>query len=150
MRSDPIIIAAGLFSGLGAALWTMLEYALGWHNQYLEVGAKTGYIALVFPVAAIIWALTAIRRAQGGQLTLKQAVICGLGMSAISAFVGMIFFYIYYTWINPAFIVAMRARGHEVDVLAQLLAVAIGSLLVGLFLSVVAGIFLRSKPVAEP
>lgn len=145
MRNVTIMIAAGLFSGLGAALWTMLEYALGWHNQHLEVGAKTGFIALAFPVAAIIWALSATRRVQGGQLTLKQAVICGLGMSAINAFIGVIFFYMYYTWINPAFIAAMRARGQGVNVLEQLVAVVIGSLTIGLLLSVMAGLILRSR-----
>jgi hypothetical protein len=58
----------------------------------------------------------------------------------------VIFFSIYYHWINPDFLAAMRARGHDVDVPAQLIAVVIGSMSIGLLLSVVIGLILRSKP----
>lgn len=145
MRDSRIIISAGLFWGLGAAAWTLLEFALGWHNQHLEVGAKTGFIALIFPIAAILWALSATKRAQKGQLTVKQAMVRGLAVSAVSALIGVIFFSIYYHWINPAFLVEMRARGQPVDVPTQLISVVIGSLVVGFLLSVAGAALLRSK-----
>lgn len=145
MRYNPTTIYAGIFSGAGAAVWTVFEYAMGWHNEHLETGAATGFIAIIFPIAAIVWALRATKTSRGGQLRLKQALMCGLAVSAISAAIGIIFFYAYYTYLNPAFIEAMAARGQEVDITAQLVVVAIGSLVVGLLISGLAGFFMRTR-----
>lgn len=150
MHYNRIATAAGLFSGGGAAVWTMFEYAMGWHNEHLETGAMTGFIAILFPTAAILWAIRATKRSNGGQLTLKQALICGSAVSAISAAIGVIFFHIYYTAINPAFVAAMQARGQTVDVTGQLAAVAIGSLMLGILLSAVAGFFMRTRKEMAP
>lgn len=147
MRYNPITTYAGIFAGAGAALWTMFEFAMGWHNEHLETGAKTGFIALIFPIGAIIWALRATKRSFGGQLTMKQSLMTGMSISAISAAIGVVFFYAYYTAINPAFIEAMSARGHEVDVTSQLVAVVLGSFIFGLLISAVAGYFMRTKEV---
>lgn len=147
MRYNPITTYAGIFSGAGAAAWTLFEYAMAWHNEHLEIGAMTGFIAIIFPVAAIIWALRATKRSLDGQLTLKQALMTGLAVSAISAAIGLVFFYLYYTAINPAFIAAMAARGQSVDVTSQLIAVVAGSFIFGLLISAVAGYFMRTKGV---
>lgn len=145
MRINRITIYAGMFSGLGAALWTMFEYAMGWHNAHLETGAMTGFVATIFPTAAILWALRMTRRSLGSDLTMKQALICGGTVSAISAAIGVIFFYVYYTAINPAFMEAMQARGQKVDVPSQLVAVVMGSFIFGLLLSAVAALFMRTR-----
>lgn len=145
MRYNSITTNAGIFSGVGAAAWTMFEYAMGWHNEQLETGAMTGFIAIIFPTAAILWALRATKRSYGGQLTLKEALMCGLAVSAISAAIGVIFFYIYYSSFNPAFLEAMKARGQEVDVTTQLIAVVMGSFIFGILLSAVAGFFMRTS-----
>lgn len=145
MRYNPITTYAGIFSGVGAALWTLFEYAMGWHNEHLETGAITGFIAVIFPVAAIVWALRAAKRSFGGQLSMKQALMTGLAVSAISAAIGVVFFYAYYTAINPAFLEAMAARGQPVDVVSQLIAVVAGSFIFGILISAVVGYFMRTK-----
>lgn len=145
MRYNPITTYAGIFSGLGAAMWTMFEYAMGWHNEHLETGAMTGFIAIIFPIAALIWALRATKRSFGGQLKMKQALMTGLSVSAISAAIGVVFFYAYYTAINPDFIEAMKTRGQQVDVTGQLVAVVLGSFIFGLLISAVAGYFMRTR-----
>lgn len=145
MRYNPITTYAGIIAGGGAALWTLFEYAMGWHNEHLEVGAMTGFIAIIFPVAAIIWALRATKRSLGGQLTMKQALMAGLAVSAISAAIGVVFFYFYYTAINPAFVEAMAARGQPVDVVSQLVAVVAGSFIFGMLISAVVGYFMRTR-----
>ncbi len=145
MRFNPITTSAGMFAGIGAALWTLFEYAMGWHNEHLETGATTGFVAIIFPTVAILWALRATKRSLGDRLTLKQALMCGVAVSAISAAIGVIFFYVYYTSINPAFLDAMRARGQEVDVTTQLAAVVLGSFIFGILLSGVAGLFMRAR-----
>lgn len=145
MRYNPITTYAGIFSGAGAAVWTLFEYAMGWHNEHLETGAMTGFIAIVFPIVAIIWALRATKRSFGSQLTLKQAMMTGLAVSAISAAIGLVFFYLYYSAINPAFIEAMAARGQPVDITSQLIAVVMGSFIFGLLISAVVGYFMRTR-----
>lgn len=145
MTQTAIVTRAGLVSGGGAALWTLFEFAMGWHNLHLEIGAKTGFVALIFPTLATIWALSATRRLNAGRLTLKQALICGLLVSAVSAVIGVVFFYAYYTWINPAFLDLMAARGQAVDVQGQLVAVVIGSFSFGILLSAIVGLILRNR-----
>jgi hypothetical protein len=145
MRYHPTTIYAGLFSGLGAALWTLFEFRMGWHNEHLEIGARTGFVAIVFPIIAIVWALRATKESQAGRLTLVQAVKLGLAVSAVSAAIGAVFFYLYYTAINPAFIVLMKAQGQDIDIAAQLAAVIVGSFVVGLLISVIAGALMRSR-----
>jgi uncharacterized protein YacL len=145
MRYHPTATYAGLFSGVGAALWTLFEFIMGWHNQHLEVGARTGFIAVIFPILAIVWALGATKRSQGGNLSLAQAVKLGLAASAVSAAIGIIFFYIYYSAINPRFIELIKAQGQNIDVPSQLVAVAAGSLIFGLVISLIAGAFMRTR-----
>ena len=145
MRLNSTTTYAGIFSGLGAALWTMFEFAMGWHNEHLETGAMTGFIAIIFPTLAILWALRATKRSSGGQLSIKQALMCGVAVSAISAAIGVVFFYIYYSSINPAFLDLMRARGQAIDLKTQLVAVVMGSFLFGILLSAIAGLFMRTR-----
>lgn len=145
MRFNPITAYAGIFAGAGSALWTMFEYAMGWHNDNLETGAVTGFVGIIFPTAAILWALRATKLSQGGVLTLKQALMCGVAVSAVSAAIGVVFFFFYYSAINPAFLDLMRARGQEVDVTGQLVAVVMGSFIFGILLSTVAGLVMRTR-----
>lgn len=145
MRYNPITTYAGIFSGVGAALWTLFEYSMGWHNEHLETGAMTGFVAILFPTAAILWALRATKRSYGGELTLKLALMCGVAVSAINAAIGVIFFYIYLSSINPAFLEAMKARGQDIDVTSQLVAVVMGSFIFGIILSAIAGLLMRKR-----
>lgn len=136
-------LLAGLLSGGGGMAWTLFEFAMGWHNQHPEVGEKTGFAAIIFPVIAIVWALRRSRRAAGGQLTWRSALATGLGVSAVSAAIGLAFFAAYYTIINPGFVTAMQARGAAVDVPSQLAAVVIGSFVVGMTITAVATLVMR-------
>lgn len=145
MRFNRTTITAGVFAGAASALWTLFEYIMGWHGEKLETGAVTGFVAVVFPLAAILWALRMTKQENGGTLTLRQALTCGLAVSSIIAAIGVVFFYAYYTHINPQFIVTMGERGHRVDVITQIITVAVSSVLFGLVVSAVAGFFMRSK-----
>ncbi len=136
-------LLAGLLSGGGAMVWTMFEFAMGWHNEKLDVGAKTGFIAIIFPVIAIVWALRKARQAAGGVISWRSALTTGLGVSAISAAIGFAFFAAYYTLINPEFVAAMQARGVTVDVVSQLVAVVLGSFVVGMVITAIATFVMR-------
>ena len=70
---DPrTILLAGLLSGGGAMAWTLFEFAMGWHNQNLDVGEKTGFVAIIFPVIAIVCARGACKAAAGQDLLQRQ------------------------------------------------------------------------------
>jgi len=137
-------LLAGLLSGGGAMAWTLFEFAMGWHNQHIDVGAKTGFVAIIFPVIAIVWALRRSRQAAGGQLTWRSALATGLGVSAISAAIGLAFFAAYYTIINPDFVAALQAQGVAVDVPSQLAAVVIGSFVACLAITAIATLVMRN------
>ncbi|MFY9350818.1 MAG: DUF4199 domain-containing protein [Sphingobium sp.] len=142
-------LLAGLLSGGGAMAWTLFEFAMGWHNEHLDVGAKTGFVAVIFPVVAVGWALRRARQAGDGQLRWRSALAIGLGVSAISAAIGLAFFAAYYTIINPEFVAAMQARGAAVDVPSQLAAVVMGSLVVGMAITVIATLIMRKGGQSE-
>jgi hypothetical protein len=137
------ILLAGLFSGGGAIAWTMFEFAMGWHSEQLDVGAKTGFVAIIFPVIAIVWALRKAQQAAGGAISWRSALATGLAVSAISAAIGFAFFGAYYTLINPEFVAAMRARGTPIDVASQLIAVVLGSVMVGTIITAIATFVMR-------
>ena len=143
MASSRTTIYAGLLSGGGAMLWTLFEYAMGWHNEHLETGAMTGFVAIIFPIIALVWALRSAQRTAGGVLPMRLALSTGLAVSAISAAIGLAFFSAYYTLINPEFVELMSARGQAVDVTAQLVAVVAGSFVVGMVITLVAALVIR-------
>lgn len=39
--------SAGLFAGLGTAMWTLFEYVMGWHGPRSDIGAWTGFVGIV-------------------------------------------------------------------------------------------------------
>ncbi len=51
----------GAAAAAGGALWTLIEYALGFHTDKPEVGRYTGFIAIIFPILAIVAALRQAR-----------------------------------------------------------------------------------------
>ena len=52
------------FAGAAAVfLWTLAEFALGFHTSRAEVGRYSGFLALLFPLVAIVLAVRAARRA---------------------------------------------------------------------------------------
>lgn len=136
-------LLAGLLSGGGAMAWTMFEFAMGWHSEQLDVGAKTGFVAIIFPVIAIVWALRKAQQAAGGVISWRSGLATGLAVSAISAAIGLAFFAAYYTLINPEFVAAMRARGAPIDVASQLIAVVLGSFTVGMVIAAIATFVMR-------
>lgn len=143
MHHHRMILIAGTAAAVAAMLWTLFEFAMGWHNARADVGATTGFVATLFPLVAILWAIARRRSAQGGLLTWPQAMATGLGVSLVNGALGVAFFALYYTRINPAFVAEMAARGHPVDVPTQLVAVAAGSLLFGAVVSGLAGLAMR-------
>jgi hypothetical protein len=137
----------GALAAAGGAVWTLTEYALGWHTTHAAVGRWTGFVSLVFPVAAIVWALRAARREAGGALSFRRGLGEAAGVGAVLASLGGAFFYAYHAWLHPAFGPAARAGTPA----TQAAAAAVSSLGVGLLVGVVAAAAMRARaPEAAP
>lgn len=145
MRFNRTIIRAGLFAGLGTALWTLFEYAMGWHGPRMEIGAVTGFVGVLFPLVAIVWALRATKAERGGHLTMRQALLVGLSVSLILSAIGIVFYQVYYTVINPGFLARLSASGTPTDTVSQLATVVVGSVTFSLVVAAIAGLVLRTR-----
>jgi len=147
IRSMPFnrtTLLAGAFAGIGTALWTLFEFTMGWHTTHIEVGAKTGFVGVFFPLLAILWALRATKARTNGQLTLKQALLVGLSVALVLAGIGVVFYQIYYSVINPDFLTRLRAAGTPTDTESQLITVVVGSIGFSLLVALLGGLAMRS------
>ncbi len=94
---------------LATAAWTLLEHALGFRGENLEAGQYTGYVPLLFPIIGIVMAIRSAKRDDPGPFSFGDGFKQGLGVTAVSAVLGAVFFYIYVTAINPDFSQTLRA-----------------------------------------
>ena len=130
----------GSLSAAAVAAWTLLELALGFHGSRAEIGRWTGFISIVFPIAAVVLALRSARRARSG-LSWSVGMKEGVSVSIVSSVLGAAFFWLYFTVINPNF----RAGGGAPDPAAETLIVLASGLVLGLVVSAVAVLLLRSR-----
>lgn len=92
----------GLITGIGLSIYVFVEYLLGFHTIYPDIGEYSGYFSAIIPVAAIFFSIKEKRnRSFNGIISFGQAFITGLVISVISAFILTAFFYFYNNNINP-------------------------------------------------
>ena len=92
----------GLIAGIGVSVYVLLEYFLGFHTTYPEIGQYSGYFSAIIPIFAILYAIKEKRnRYFNGYITFGQGFITGLIVTVISAFIITGFFVIYNDFINP-------------------------------------------------
>lgn len=135
------VLIHGLLAAAGVAAWTMIEFTLGWHDSRADIGRYTGFIGLLAPIAAISLALLAARRARGGTLGLREGMAEGSAITAIFAVVAALFYWVYYTRINPGY----NDGGTPVDPIATAKGVFGGSIAAGLLITAVATVVLRRR-----
>lgn len=150
MTFNRTTLLAGVFAGIGTALWTLFEFAMGWHTTQIEVGEKTGFVGILFPVLAILWALRATKASHSGRLSLGRALLVGLSVSLILAGIGVVFYQVYYTAINPDFLIRLQANGTPTDMVTQLVTVVLGSIGFSMVVALIGGLFMRSPGDAPP
>ncbi len=146
MSFNRTTLVAGLFAGVGTALWTLFEFTMGWHTTHIEVGEKTGFVGILFPLVAIVWALRDTKARLNNQLSLKQSLTVGLSVALILAGIGVVFYQIYYTAINPGFLARLQTGGTPIDTVTQLVTVVVGSLGLSLAVALVGGLVMRTRP----
>lgn len=129
----------GSLSAAAVAVWTLVELALGFHGPRAEIGRWTGFISVVFPIAAVVLALRASRRDRGG-LSWSVGMQEGIAVSVISSVLGAMFFWLYFTVINPGF----RAGTVAPSPAADAVTVLVSGVALGLIVSAIASLLMRS------
>lgn len=129
----------GSLSAAAVAIWTLLELALGFHGSRAEIGRWTGFLSIVFPIAAVVLAIRAARRVQNG-LSWRIGMKEGVAVSVVSSVLGAVFFWLYFTGINPGF----RAGTVAPSPAAEAVTVLVSGLALGLIVSAISALLLRS------
>ncbi len=100
-----IEIKYGIITGLGVSAYVMLEFLLGLHTKYIEIGEFSGYFSAIIPILTLYFAFREKRDLQPGSiLPYGKGFLTGLYISIIASFIIAVFFSIYYAYINPDFI----------------------------------------------
>lgn len=97
----------GILSGILLSVWVLIEYALGFHTTYVEIGSYSGYFSIIIPLSVIFVALHEQQIQSNSLLSWKDGINIGFRISFYSAVILTIFFYYYNTSINPGWIDAM-------------------------------------------
>lgn len=133
----------GAAAAIAIALWSMIEYWLGFHTTNAEVGRYSGFVGMIFPILAIIGAIRAERQARGGQIGFGHAFGQGMAVSAVIALLSAGFIGFYFSAINPAFLTSQANQGAPATIGGQMMLVAGMSLAFGAVISLIAAAVLR-------
>lgn len=168
-------IKYGLVSGLLIGIWNLSCFSIVTTlNTYWKLGipserirAVSGLLGIVLLVIGITIGTKAVRRENGNTLTYGQAVLTGIGISVVTAFITSCFAYVYCTFINPGYTdfmvedtrkVLQQAQvpaeelqkrlalaRTEFSTKSQVLQSLIGQSVVGSISSLIIGIFIKTK-----
>lgn len=138
-------------------LWVVLEYALGMHSVRIDWHETITWFAFVPSIMIYIYHYRKLRQKHAGKLTVKKGLISGLLVTAVAIPLNVLAFTVYYYMINPNFFTAFinYTVDHKVmsrDVAASYfsmgsyaLQIAVGTLFMGVLLSVVLSFIFKSK-----
>lgn len=156
----------GLIIGLGLSLWVLVEFLLGFHTKYTEVGAFTGYLSVIIPILALYSGLFA-KRMENLSITYWQLVKTGMMMVVIGALIISLFMGLYNSIIYPEWaqegialererLVSMNATVEEIAAAEEVMTVVfsaemqmiisfIGVVIEGFFLTLLIAWFVQKK-----
>lgn len=86
------------------SIWTLIEFALGFHTTSPEIGQYSGFVSIIFPVVFIYTALHARQSEIHAPLPFLDGINKGFRIAFFSALLFTIFLFIYSTYINPDWI----------------------------------------------
>ncbi len=156
----------GLLTGIGICLWILLEYMLGFHTTKMHIGRYSMYLVLLIPILTIYLALKEKRDLQlKGKISINNGIRAGLMISLIASIIISVFLIVYFNYINPQYSELGVAYYKEKIILSdktliqqtqeldsikrmfgfinQLLFGIIGTIGIGLFISLIVSIYLK-------
>ncbi len=156
------IFALGAFS-----IAEILNHSMGWGLMPTSVRGITGLLTLIILGIGIYTAMRAVKHKNNGAITYKQALLSGMLVAAVTSITMAIFGTLYNTCINPgntAYMLSetqklLQAEGKSPAVIAgdlsdlqkqlttqsQVIQALIGQFVVGTIISLIMGIFVRTK-----
>ena len=91
----------GLIMGVVGVIWNVMLYSMDAHTS---LDASNTIISLAITVAIATWGIWAFRKANGGYLTLGQAVKLGMGIALVSGIIAVIYTILMAHVIDPNYI----------------------------------------------
>lgn len=91
-----------IFSVMGL-VWVTMEYLVGLHGRFIAWHPILTNLIAIPSVIIMVLAILEKRRVLGGNITFKQAFLCGLGVSLVVAVLSPISQFIFHRLINPGF-----------------------------------------------
>ena len=96
-----IALNYGLILGLASVTLAVILYVT---NNLLDQNWVTGVISFLIMIGVIVYALRTFKTANGGFMSLSQALKVGLGVAVIGSLIGALYNLIFMTFIEPGFI----------------------------------------------
>jgi hypothetical protein len=173
MRND---LKFGLIGGGISIAWTLLMWVLGLHQGDLSLSINLSYIALVFPIVIVVFAIRETRNKElEGFISYGKAFGVGTIAGIVSTVVSTLFSYIYMTILNPGYqeavkimqidkaTISMQAKNMTDDqinqalqqmnnsplVIIQYVGAIVGGILLYMLISLVVAAILQKKKIEE-
>ena len=99
-NSKSIILNYGVYLGVVTVLINLIMFAMGMH---LDPHWSVSLISGVFFIGLIVLGIKKYKETNGGFLTWGQGVKVGVGISIIAALIGVIYNYVFISFIEPDF-----------------------------------------------
>lgn len=162
-----IALTYGLILGFLSIAFAVIMYALGKH---LEGGTLNTVVSLLLNIGFIVFGLRAFKLANGGMLSLSEALKTGIAVALIGSILSLIYTYIFMTFIEPNFMEQVlelqqtkmleknpNISDEQLEAMANMskkfsspaIIMAIGlvwSLFLGFIISLIAGLIMKKAP----
>lgn len=99
-KTSQFAIRYGLILGAISVIFGIMLYYMDMHYQQ---DWKVGVFSMIIMIAVIFWAMIEFRKANGGYMSLSQALKVGVGLSLISGIIGIVYQQILMHVIDPEF-----------------------------------------------
>lgn len=161
-----IEIASGIGIGIATVAWILLEYVIANVLGRPDLGAYTGFFAVIIPIVGIWAGLSRKKKSNNGTLGYKQAILSGLVIATVSAVINAVFMFVYlsgfpsvtdsyFAYVEETLIAqgedpvgvqaALATLRNQFSPLNQALQMFIGTLVAGGILTLLIGLFVRTK-----
>lgn len=163
-----IEITWGVAIGLATIGWILIEYVIANVLGRPDLGTYTGFFAVIIPIVGIWLGLSRKKSANKGTLQYKDAILSGLMIAAVAAIINgvFMFFYLtafpsvtdtYFAYVEETLIAqgedpvgvqaALATLRNQFSPFNQAIQMFIGTFVAGGILSLLIGLFVRSKNV---
>ncbi|MDJ0645047.1 MAG: DUF4199 domain-containing protein [Flavobacteriaceae bacterium] len=96
-----IMLNYGLYLGIASILLSVLNYSFG--NTY-EPHWSLNVLGIVLLIVFAVLGIKKFKEANGGLLSIGQALKTGIGITILGAIIFMVYFYVFAKFIEPEFI----------------------------------------------